>query len=489
MALTILCHPDPRRIGDRASADCLRKRKPLELGRNAPEFGGRPLDDRYVSRRPVRIVPHGAGLEIQRDLDGMKLAIEGQPVDRSHVVHTVEVADRGLLIELAGRVLLLLHMAPPCPSNNDLGLVGCSLAIEEVRATIRKVAPLDIPLLIRGPSGSGKELVCEAIHRLSRRRTAPFHALNMAAIPSTTAASELFGHARGAFTGADTARVGWFEKARGGTLLLDEIGETPLDTQALLLRALETGEIQPVGARDTRKSDVRIIAATDADLEQAIARGTFRPALLHRLSSFELFVPPLRERREDIGLLLMHFLLEELKRFGAAPDLAAIAHRADKSTWLDATLVSRLCRFDWPGNVRQLRNVARGLAVASVESDTIVPGRALERLLDGDPIPDVAAPAPVAGKRRPGDIPASELIDALRAHKWRVMPTAKALGIARNSLYKLIEDHPDIRKAGDIAESELRVAFDEHQGDAKAIAAALEVSPRGIKLRLTELAW
>src|SRR6185436_13729067 len=175
---------------------------------------------------------------------------------------------------------------------------------------------------LRGETGTGKELLARAIHQASSRRAAPYFALNMAAIPASLAAAELFGAAKGAFTGADRRRVGYFGRAQGGTLFLDEIGELPADLQPLLLRVLENGEIQPVGGEETLRVDVRILAATDANLESAIEEGRFRAPLFHRLSGYELRLPSLRERRDDIGRLFIHFLRQELAALGEADRLA-----------------------------------------------------------------------------------------------------------------------------------------------------------------------
>src|SRR5262249_8032126 len=179
-----------------------------------------------------------------------------------------------------------------------------------------------------------------------------FAAINRAALPSSTAASELFGHSRGAFTGATHDHDGMFVRAHGGTLFLDEVGETPYDIQPALLRVLETGEVTPLGSSKSQMVDVRLGAATDADLELQISESGLREALFHRLAGYQLLVPPLRERRDDIGRLLLQFLRDELDSTG---DLKRLLDQTD-APWLPASLVARLVRYSWPGNVRQLRN-------------------------------------------------------------------------------------------------------------------------------------
>src|SRR6185312_10546599 len=212
----------------------------------------------------------------------------GEPVHGERVFTEREIED-GVVLLLADRIALLLHRFQPLfEAVPRYGLVGESETLLETRRQIRQVADLDVPVLLRGETGTGKELVARAIHQASVRRDRPYLALNMSAIPSSLAASELFGAAKGAFTGADQKKRGYFSRASGGTLFLDEIGEVPPEVQPLLLRALESGEIQPVGAEEIQRVDVRTIAATDSDLEAEIASGRFRAPMLHRLSGYEI---------------------------------------------------------------------------------------------------------------------------------------------------------------------------------------------------------
>src|SRR5690606_9255737 len=199
--------------------------------------------------------------------------------------------------------------------------------------------------LIRGESGTGKELIARAIHRESLRAEQPYEALNMATLSASLAASELFGHVRGAFTGADRNHTGCFVRCDSGTLFLDEIGETPIDTQAQLLRVLETRDVRPVGGSAPKTVDVRVIAATDADLEGAVRQGNFREALLQRLAGFRIIVPPLRERRVDIGPLIYHFARLELQTVGMT---SLLEPSDERQPWISATTVARLCAYHWP---------------------------------------------------------------------------------------------------------------------------------------------
>ncbi|MDR9437765.1 MAG: nitrogen regulation protein NR(I) [Thiohalophilus sp.] len=235
----------------------------------------------------------------------------------------------------------------------DAEIIGEAPSMQEVFRAIGRLARSNITVLINGESGTGKELVAQALHRHSPRAGQPFIALNMAAIPRDLLESELFGHEKGAFTGANTARQGRFEQADGGTLFLDEIGDMPQELQTRLLRVLADGEFYRVGGHSAVKVDVRIIAATHQNLEKLVEQGRFREDLFHRLNVIRIHIPSLRERREDIPLLAQHFLNR------AAKELNVDA----KS--LDREVMDYLSRLDWPGNVRQLENTCRWLTVMS----------------------------------------------------------------------------------------------------------------------------
>jgi two-component system, NtrC family, response regulator HydG len=231
-------------------------------------------------------------------------------------------------------------------------LIGRSSAMRRVYDLVDRIAPSPSPVLIRGESGSGKELVARAIHLNGPRRDAAFVAVNCTALPESLLESELFGHTRGAFTGASSARAGLFVEASGGTLFLDEIGDMAPALQAKLLRVVQLGEVRPVGADESRQVDVRLIAATHQDLEERVGAGTFRADLYYRLNVVPLVVPPLRERAEDIPMLVEHFLGASRRR-----NDHAIVER------LSAALVAALAEYRWPGNVRELENVVERLVV------------------------------------------------------------------------------------------------------------------------------
>jgi len=229
--------------------------------------------------------------------------------------------------------------------------------MQEVFRAIARLARSHITVLINGESGTGKELVAKALHRHSPRAKSPFIALNMAAIPRDLLESELFGHERGAFTGAQARRAGRFEQANGGTLFLDEIGDMPAELQTRLLRVLADGEFFPVGAHAPVKVDVRIIAATHQNLDALVAEGRFREDLYHRLNVIRIHLPALRERRQDIPLLLRHFLNEASREIKAETKV------------LRPEVEAYLCGLDWPGNVRQLENTCRWITVMAAGDD------------------------------------------------------------------------------------------------------------------------
>ncbi|MCC7179972.1 MAG: sigma 54-interacting transcriptional regulator [Acidobacteria bacterium] len=255
------------------------------------------------------------------------------------------------LDEASGEAVVRLGHVPRFPD-----IVGGSLALRRALEAIEQVAPTDATVLITGETGTGKELLARAVHQRSRRASRPFVEMNCAAVPETLLAAELFGHERGAFTGAIERRAGRFEQAAGGTLFLDEIGELPPEMQVLLLRVLQTREVQRLGGTGAIPADVRVVAATNRDLAGDVMAGRFRPDLFYRLNVFPVRVPPLRERPEDIGMLAAHLAAKYAARFGR------------RVTRIDRRTLRLLEAHPWPGNVRELENiVARAVIVAEGE--------------------------------------------------------------------------------------------------------------------------
>jgi PAS domain S-box-containing protein len=308
-------------------------------------------------------------------------------------------------------------------------IVGTSAAIHSVITAVAQVATAPSTVLITGETGTGKELVARAIHQASHRASKPFIRVNCAAIPTALCESEFFGHERGAFTGAAARRTGRFELAHGGTIFLDEVAELPLELQPKLLRVLQEGEFEPVGSSQTRKVDVRVIAATNRDLSAEVAAGRFREDLYYRLHVFPISVPPLRERGSDVELLAQNFLERNCKRMGKAP------------LELTSDCLRRLRSYHWPGNVRELENVIERAVIIARENHLN-----LRDVLPLHNIPQAAehrcteAAAPVPVVRTKGELREIEretLIRALEEAKWKVAGTqgaAAKLGIPPSTL-------------------------------------------------------
>jgi two-component system nitrogen regulation response regulator NtrX len=300
-------------------------------------------------------------------------------------------------------------------------VIGDSVPMKAMRQQIAVTAPTNGRVLIYGESGTGKELVARALHAASLRSNGPFVEVNCAAIPEELIESELFGHVKGSFTGATEDKIGKFQKADGGTLFLDEIGDMSLRTQSKVLRVLEEQRFEPVGSNQTVNVDVRVVAATNKNLEQEIARGAFRQDLFYRLNVIPFYVPPLRDRKEDITILARHFLNEFSSAYGK------------KTRELGEAAMDILLRYPWPGNVRELRNLVERLVIVCPQA-RIEPHHLPPELFRG------AAESPQQ--------PYSTLHEArsayerefilrkLQEHRWNMTQTAFALGLERSHLYR-----------------------------------------------------
>lgn len=346
-------------------------------------------------------------------------------------------------------------------AGEDLPLIGRSPPMQDVYRTIARVVSNDLTVLVLGESGTGKELVAKAVHDFGPRKGAPFVAVNMAAIPRELIESELFGHERGAFTGAQARTAGRFEQAQGGTLFLDEIGDMPMEAQTRLLRVLQSGEFSPVGGARAIKADVRIIAATHQDLPRLIGEGQFREDLYYRLNVVPVRLPPLRERGSDIGELARHFL-----------DRAAADGLPRKL--LEPAAVARLERHGWPGNIRELENLMRRLA--ALTRDTVITPALIEQHLSqgGQTAPQTVPEAAGLGEAIEQhlarhfasygqSLPPDGLYDrvlaelerpllrlTLAAVRGNQLKAARMLGINRNTLRKKLTDlgvGPAVRKS------------------------------------------
>jgi DNA-binding NtrC family response regulator len=283
-------------------------------------------------------------------------------------------------------------------------LRGMSPSIQALRSAARRAARSDLPVLIEGPTGAGKDVVARIVHQLSARGRKPFVALNCGALPAALFESELFGHARGAFTGAATERRGLAVTAEGGTLFLDEIAELPLEGQAKLLRFLQSHEVRPVGADHARHVNVRVLAATNRRLEAAVARREFRDDLYYRIAVTRITVPPLRDRQGDVAVLAKYMVEDLSARFGLPPPM------------ISPEALVQLEAHTWPGNVRELENVV-ARTLMDLEGDTITSFDVWSPTTD-------AAPA------------VARLRDLLTAHRGNLAEVARKLGVSRPTLYK-----------------------------------------------------
>ena len=302
-------------------------------------------------------------------------------------------------------------------------IIGASPAMEQLFSLVERVAHTDVPVMIGGESGTGKELVARAVHQHSPRAGGPFVALNCAAVPETLLESEFFGHEKGAFTGATRAHAGRFEQAHGGTLFLDEIGSMRFELQAKLLRAIQEREIQRLGSSVTKKVDVRILAATSQDLEQAIQKRTFREDLYYRLNVVPILLPPLRDRVDDVPLLVDHFLTRAADKFGR------------DSLTISPDVAECLGRYSWPGNVRELENCVERMTVLSrgnrlTLEDLPAHLRQGAEAAEGN-LAEFELPA---GGVRLEELESHMIVQALERTRGAIGPAAKLLGLSYKTL-------------------------------------------------------
>ncbi len=465
LTLTIARHPEPARIGERATlleaSAVVSRGDPVFLDARGRTTG--PLTDPHVSRAPLRVTARGEDVELDASEVRGGVDVDGANVSGTRTLGRDDL-QRGVVLGVGGTVVLVLRTTRAMRlSSRDHGLVGVSDAVDSIRYGIDAAAMHGDPVLLLGSSGAGKELVAAAIHRASPRASRPFVAVNMATLHPSTAASELFGHSRGAFTGAEGTHSGVFGRADGGTLFLDEVGDTASVVQPMLLRALDGHEIAPVGGRSARKVDVRVIAATDLDITSAAERGDFRVPLFHRLAAHTIRLAPLRDRREDVMPLLARFLAEH-----------------DARVTLPYALATDLLLRPWAGNVRELRNVARTIEREGPE--------AVSLLSAARSAPEVSAAPRVEPMATRSDAPPSdeELVATLRRNGFRIAATARELGVAKNTLYRWMERCPLLRRARDLDAPTILAAWGATD-DLESVAARLEVSERALQLRLREL--
>jgi len=484
LTVTIVWHPDKTRIG--AQYYC-RSGQSLEVCRFTPlfhhrEVEGLPLLHGSVSRTAVRLTTDVDGsLTIEPPSSRMQIELNGSQLIQSCRLTLAQIQD-GAMLSLGREVLLCLHwMESPSIHDPASALTGVGQAMNRVRNQVRHAARTDLPVIVLGESGSGKEVVAHEIHRMSRRSSAPFVAVNMAVLSETLAAADLFGAVKGAYTGAQTSRRGLFAEAENGSLFLDEIGNTPVSVQPMLLRVLEDGSYRPLGGQQNQQSQARIIAATDQNLQT----NNFNMALLNRLEGIRIQLPPLRKRKEDLGILIV--------RLAQDADLAKLLDHAQTSS-----IVRRLALYDWPGNVRQLKHaVLYALEILQLgempEFSFLTQHDHKSKAQENNQEMLKCESSVKAGevttqhlRKPPSKLSAEEILSALECNGWNVQSAAQALQISRPSMYKLLEFHPIIRSLDQITDEEILAAWSESQCSPEHCARRLKTPVEGLKRLLRQ---
>lgn len=480
LSLGIIWHPDVRRIGE-VSKVIFDAKNELKISRLTPLFGQlssverTPILDNHVSRTPMRIcqLKHGV-FKFGWSKTSINLAINGRTVQNETVADFKELGDE-IIISIANTVVLSLFHASASafkPQSRDLfGFYGISQPISRVRGIISEIANTGSTVLIRGETGTGKELVANALHKSGQRAGKNLISVNMATLSPELAAAELFGVKKGAFTGATQDKSGLFERADGGVLFLDEIGETPAKVQPMLLRALEIGEIRPVGGSKSRTVDPWIIAATDRDLDSSERGASFNKPLLQRLEGLTIDIPPLRHRRVDIGILLKSTLSD--------------AEFQDCN--FCANQMTEFALHSWPGNVRELQNKAR-------KKSHGLPLEILDHSISPNEVEDEVekrVPEKPENQRtfyvRASEVDETALIDALNQSSWIIKDAAKFLGVSRTTLYELMERSEQVRKVDEIPVEELRETMIRVPGGMSAWTKHLRVGRHALERRLRTL--
>jgi two-component system response regulator HydG len=412
----------------------------------------------------VVITGHG---DVKTAVEAIKLGAANyltKPVDLSELRAIVARAAERLRLAQANRALLR-------QLNERFGfegVIGNSSRMHEVLAKLRDIAPTSATVLIHGETGTGKELVAKAIHTNSPRKNKPFVAMNCSALNENLLEDELFGHEAGSFTGADRMRKGRFEFANGGTLFLDEVGDMPANLQAKLLRVLENKEVFRIGSNEAIKVNVRLLSATNRDLEVAVANGSFRQDLYFRLKVVTIKLPPLRERREDIPLLAAHFLKEFNQLHGKR--VKGIAEPVRKA----------MATYDWPGNVRELRNLIESMVVQDHDGilgmDDIQEGDSLRRL----PLSDNHAPGPSNLVGRPlSEVERYYIEQTLELTGGNRVEASRLLGIGERTLYRMIQDWK--------VQDRIRTTLKTVGGNVEEAARQLSLSPAGLERKMKRL--
>ncbi len=467
--LNVAYHADLGRVGEAALLGELERAATVGVSRTEPLFCkhgesglGRPLEAATVSRRAMRVRLGGGQVVLDPGDAPGPLAVDGRPLERP-VRLDRNALESGVALTVGPQTLLWLDCAKPrhLLQTAPEGLVGTSDPFLELVDRVRRTADLDKHVLILGETGSGKEVVAAAIHALSRRAGRIYSTVNAGVIQRDTAAAALFGHVRGAFTGAVADAPGYFQAANRGTRVLDEIGDAPAEVQVGLLRALQSGEVQPVGARAPVLVDVRVLGATQSESQS----GTFRRDLAERFD-LKLVVPPLGARRGDIPMIFLHFLRQALADTREGHRLAPGAR-----PWLPMDLVAALLEADLPGNVRTVRQLAYDTAIENRGESSFRWPSALR-----------ARPTAPPSRQGTTGLSVAEVVAAYEQCGFAIEPAARALGVKVPTLYDFIRRTGALRLAADLSPGELEAALVAADGDEAAAAGQLRISPRALRL-------
>jgi two-component system nitrogen regulation response regulator GlnG len=500
--LTVQWHPDVNRVGDSAVlADSrgevipVSRREPVFHSPSGPQ-PGRGLEDGSLSANTVAFafLETAAGeYQLSRGPARQRVTLNGHPLTGTRSL-TDQDLDAGQVI-VAGDVTLFLHRSlhPRDPeAADDLGLIGVSDGARALRRSVRDVAAFRKPVFIRGESGAGKTFIARAIHRAGPRAKGPWVEVNLAKVGRELVDSALFGHEKGSFTGALQRHSGYFLQANGGTLFLDEIGHAPIDAQRALLKAVEDGEILPVGAARPIKVDVRIIAGTNANLAEKMRDGSFSEELFNRLNADEIIVPPLRERLEDVGILLLAKLRDELAELGQSDRLDRPTS-SNERPWLGASAVGEIvrCATRFRGNIRRLGHIAHWLVVGSgarANADGALTN--LIRAMDEDDqlAMDAEAPraAPNSLPHKPALPNAEEFHRLMEQNGHSLERVAAKLGLSRSTLHRIAQKDPTITKSSDVDDAQILAAWEQAGGDVDKAAALVKLARRHYQQRLAK---